>query len=117
MATIQRTQANTNNRTIRAERWASMAQNDEGADLPFAVYSDRSVQVAGVFGGATVVFEGSNDGGSTWATLSDPWGNPLSFTAAGLKQITSITLLARPRVAGGDGTTDINVSLCGKEPA
>ncbi|GAA0586678.1 hypothetical protein ACFQH5_20250 [Halomonas salifodinae] len=86
--------------------------NDVGAELPFAEWFDRTVQATGTFGsGGTVVWEGSNDGGTTWATLKDRQGNALSFTAAGLGAVDGITELARPRVTAGDGTTDINVSV------
>jgi hypothetical protein len=116
MTTIARTQVPTNNRLIRREQWLGMAQNDDGQVLELAVYTDRSVQVSGTFGGATVLLEGSNDG-VTWATLTDPTSAPLSFAAAGLKQISEIACYARARIDGGNGTTDINVNLCLKEPA
>jgi len=115
MATIARTQATTNNRLLRIERWLSMALNDVGEVLPFAAYTDRSVQVSGTFGGATVLIEGSNDN-SSWFTLTDPAGDALSFTAAGLRQVTEIAYYARASVVGGNGTTAINVHLCLKEP-
>ena len=44
---------------------------DDGAPIPFAQWSDRSVQFVGTWGGGTVVFEGSNNGGTTYATLND----------------------------------------------
>jgi hypothetical protein len=114
MATIQSEMIDARNRLVRNERW-TLAQNDDGQPHRFASYSDRSVHVSGVFGGASVVFEGSNDGGATWVTLSDPQGAALTFTAVGLKQVDQISLLARPRVTGGDGTTNLQVNLCAKE--
>ena len=69
-------------------------------------YSDRTIQFTGTFRRwRTVILEGSNDGGTTWATLTDPLGNALSFTSAGMKQITELPELVRPRVTAGDGTT------------
>lgn len=47
---------------------------------------DRSVQVAGTFGGATVAVVGSNDG-TNWAPLHDESGVALTFTAAGAHAI------------------------------
>jgi hypothetical protein len=90
--------------------WAALAQGETGDLVEFPSYVDRTFQVTGTFGGATVVFEGSNDG-STYFTLSDPQGNQLSLTTAGLKQVEEITRYARPRVIGGDGTTSLAVVL------
>jgi hypothetical protein len=74
-------------------------------------WSDRSVQVAGTGGtGLNVPIEGSNDG-TNWVTLKDPFSNPIVFTAAGLAQVTEISRFIRPRIAGGDGTTNVNVTI------
>jgi hypothetical protein len=69
------------------------------------------VQLAGTAGaGLNVVVEGSNDG-TNWATLKDPFANPIAFTTAGISQIVEISRYIRPRVAGGDGTTNVTVTL------
>jgi len=73
--------------------------------------SIRSVQITGTFGaGGTCVIEGSNDG-TNYATLADPQGNALSFTAAGIEAILENTKYIRPRVTAGDGTTSLTVTL------
>lgn len=115
MATIDKTQLATGNtRTVNVQ-WA-LANGDVGTALPFSQYADKSIQVAGVFGvGGTVVLEGSNDGGLNWQTMTDVQGNLLSFSSAKLKQVTEVTMLARPNVTGGDGTTALTVSLCIRE--
>jgi len=92
-------------------RWA-LANGETGNPLEFVSYVDRSVQVTGTFGaGGTVVLEGSNDG-TNYHTLTDPQGNPLSFTAAGLLAVTEVCVFVRPRVTGGDGTTALTITLC-----
>ena len=90
--------------------WVALAMGETGDKVEFPSYVDRTFQVTGTFGGATIVFEGSNDD-ATYFTLSDPQGNQLSLTAAGLKQIEEITRYARPRLIGGDGTTALKVVL------
>lgn len=91
--------------------WTGLANGDDGAPLEGPGYADRSFQISGTFGtGGTVVIEGSNDEGVTWATLHDPFGNPLSFTSADLAAVTEATGLIRPRVTAGDGTTNIKIS-------
>lgn len=93
--------------------WTSLAQNDSGGEVTWLQYADRSVQVSGTFGGATVVIEGSNDG-TNWATLTDPQGNALNITSAKIEQVMEICLHVRPRVSGGDGTTALAVTIVGR---
>jgi hypothetical protein len=84
---------------------------DTGAPIGGMGWSDRSAQLAGTAGvGLNVVIEGSNDG-TNWVTLKDPFANPITFTTAGLSQVTEISQFIRPRVAGGDGTTNVNVTI------
>lgn len=73
--------------------------------------ADRSVQVTGTFDSATVLLQGSNDGGTTWATLSDPLGNALSFTVAGFKQISELALDMRPSHSGGTATESLTITI------
>jgi len=93
-------------------RWSPLANGDRGSSLEFANYQDRSVQITGTFGaGGSVSIRGSNDGGTTWATLTDPLGNALTFTSTGLKQITELPEYIAPFVTAGDGTTALTVDL------
>jgi hypothetical protein len=87
---------------------------ETGDPLPFTKYADRSVQVSGTFGaGGTVVVQGSNNG-TNYHTLTDPQGNALSFTAAGLEQITEVVKFIRPSVTAGDGTTSLTVTIAAR---
>lgn len=94
--------------------WASLAAGETGDRLMGAQYTDKSVQVVGTFGGASVYFEGSNDG-TNWATLTDPQGNDLIFTTAKIELVSEATWYVRPRVSGGDGTTNLAVHVLMKE--
>lgn len=114
MATINHTRAATNSSAAFVATWTGLAQGDSGDALPFSQFADKSVQVAGTFGGASVTVEGSNDG-TNWATLTDPQGNDLVITSPKIEMITEATLLTRPCVVGGDGTTALNVSMLCKE--
>jgi hypothetical protein len=70
------------------------------------------VQVLGTFGaGGNLRVEGSNDGGTTYATLTDPQGNALDFTSAKIEQITEVCELVRARVTAGDVTTSLTVAF------
>lgn len=78
--------------------------NADGAPVSSVLTGDRCVQVSGTFGGATITMQGSLDG-STWATLSDPTGTALTFTAAGLKGISEAAKFIRPLLSGGSGSS------------
>lgn len=91
--------------------------DDVTVAIPFVQWADRSVQVTGTFGAAgNLRVEGSNDGGTTYATLTDPQGNALDFTAAKIEAITEIVELVRARVTAGDGTTSLAVTFVCRRP-
>lgn len=114
MATITPTQSRVGNGLDQlVVTWASMTNSgsDVGAAIELARFSDRSVQVTGTFGASgNLRIEGSNDG-TNYVALTDPQGNALNLTAAGIEQIMEITRYIRPRVTNGDGTTSITVTL------
>jgi hypothetical protein len=114
MATFASISSPTGNHNSFVVSWLPLASGDEGSAARFSQYTDKSVQVSGIFGGATLRFEGSNDG-TTYFPLTDPQGNALDFTSAKLKAVTEATLWVRPRVVGGDGTTNLAVSVLMKE--
>jgi hypothetical protein len=92
------------------------ATSDVGSAIGFAQYADRSIQVLGTFGAAgNLRLEGSNDGGTTWAVLTDPQGNNLDFTAAKIEAITELCAQIRPRVTAGDGTTSLTVVILARK--
>lgn len=100
--------------TSRSQRftWSGLENGDSGRPLISPHLNDKSVQVLGTFGvGGTLIIEGSNDGGTTYVTLTDEQGSALSFTTAGLKTILQNVEVIRPRVTGGDGDTDLTVCL------
>lgn len=112
MATIEFVFAPKIRGDITTVRWIGLANGDVGSALDFSEYFDRSIQVVGTFGAAgSMVFEGSNDGGTVWATMTDYTGNPLTFSSAGIKQISELPERVRPRVTTGDGTTNLSVHI------
>lgn len=91
-------------------RWV-LAADDVGEPIKAHMFPDRTVQVFGTFGGATVTFQGSLGEGS-YATLVDQSDNFLSFTSGPkIEAIAPNTVWVRPFVTGGDGTTSITVLL------
>lgn len=92
--------------------WTAVTENDTAAAVECGDFADRSVYIGGTFGGATVVFQGSNDG-TNYATLTDPQGNNISKTSAGLEAVTELTAYARPSASGGTGQS-LNVVMIGR---
>lgn len=98
---------------VAVTTWSPLQADDDGVPVRLAVYSDRSIQVTGTFGGASVTIGGSNDG-ITYHALSSTDGQALTLTAAALKQIVELPIWIKPRIFGGDGTTNLTVILSGR---
>lgn len=96
--------------------WTGLLNGDSGEPIDWTIFADRSVQVLGTLGaGGTVLLEGSNDGGTTWATLNDAGGSPLSMTSLKIEQVLEMTEKVRPRVSAGDGTTNLTVIIVARK--
>lgn len=112
MAVISAVIVPANDIEILRAYWANLTTDDTGAPIEMAAFADRSIQMTGTFDGATVAMQGSNDGGTTWVTLKDPFGNDLTFTAAGLRTIVDLAYHVRPAVTvNGAGGCDVNAYL------
>lgn len=96
--------------------WETLTNGDDGDEVELPGFADRSVQVEGTFGaGGSINLEGSNKPApavdADWVILTDPQGNALTLTAAGLEAISEYTRWIRPHVTAGDGTTDLDVRV------
>lgn len=87
----------------------TLAGTDDGAPINFAEWADRSIQFVGTFATGSVVFEGSNDNGVTYQTLTDAANVAISKTANALSQVTECVERARPRAAAA--VTSVVVTL------
>ena len=99
------------NNGIRVVKWEGLGQGDDGAPSTLINFADRTIQVFGTFGaGGSVRVEGSLDG-VNYAPLTDPQGNYIVLSTAKLEAISEVVRYIRPVVVGGDGTTDLTVSI------
>lgn len=106
--TINR-QIDPDNGSVIKSTWNDLVSgNNVGISVKMPQHVDRCVEIRGVFDGATVVLEGSN-GGTAYATLTNPAGSALSFTAAGLKQVVESPLYIRPNVTANVGNNTVLV--------
>lgn len=97
--------------------WAGLGNGDTGNPFGARLFADRSVQVVGTFGsGGQMNLEGSNDGGTSWSTLTDPQGNALEMTDTTIEAILEYTELIRPNVTAGDGSTDLTIHIVARKP-
>lgn len=100
-----------NPKSAYAITWDTLTStNTDGSPVEMGVWSDRSIQIVGPFGAGTFVWQGSNDG-SNWVTLTDPQGNAISKTAAGIENIEEVTRYMRPAVTSADGSTALVATL------
>jgi len=103
-------------RTVDGAAWVAqwdLVQSETGDAESFVWSADKTVQVFGTFGGATVVWEGSCLAltPTDWQGLSDPQGVALSSATAYLASVSEVVTHIRPRVIGGDGSTALTCAL------
>jgi len=80
--------------------WVLTTADPNGAYVtPYGDYADRTLHVFGTFGGATVVLDGSLDGGTNSEILTDPQGNAISKTAAAIEAVLEVVSAIRPRLS------------------
>lgn len=103
---------------IRSMRviWANVTESDTCTAVQFPHARDKTVQVKGTFGGATITIEGSLDEaiGGTYAGLTDPQGNAIAFTAAGIESIMENTQWVKPVTASGSSSSVTVTMLVGE---
>jgi len=98
--------------TFRSE-WEGLTVDNEAAPFSLPVSKDFSVQVFGTFGDATVVFECSNErvfDKEKVFYLKDKYGTEIGLTSGG-EMVEALLYWIRPKVVGGDDTTDLTVVM------
>lgn len=93
--------------------WTGITNADTAVSVGSAENADRTVQMEGVFGSATVAIQGSLDN-VNFETLHDAFGNLLTFTGPGIKTISEATPYIKPVPSGGDGTQSLKAMIFAK---
>lgn len=93
-------------RTVKGIQWVGITEADPtGSAAMAAHFNDKTVAVSGTFGsGGNLTFEGSNDG-TNWFPMTDPQGNPLTFTSGRLEMLQENPLYIRPVLSAGTGVS------------
>jgi hypothetical protein len=98
-------------------KWSSIGDSDTCTPVQRPDLADRSFQVEGTFGGATMALQGSNDSttGSDghFETLTNPVGTAATQSSAGVMQITEATRWIMPKTSGGSGSS-LTVTVCAR---
>lgn len=98
--------------------WSNLTENDECASYgeadsdQLSQYDDRSVQVEGDFGGASIDICGSNDD-AHYQVLSDPTGVALTITSARIRGLLEYVKAIKPVRTGG-AATNLTITLLAK---
>lgn len=97
--------------------WLAVANGDQGAPIELFNLVDLTVTIEGTFStGGSCTLQGSNDG-STWHSLTDPQGNAITKTAAGIEVVTEAPRYVRPTITAGDGSTAIDIRIVARRGA
>jgi hypothetical protein len=92
--------------------WAGITAGEECEHVSYSGAPDRTVQVVGTFGGASVSVDGTlEDEPANWLPLTDPQGNSLSIAVARIEAVTELVRYIKPTLHGGDGTTLLTVHI------
>lgn len=108
MATVQPTVTMINDDVVRFQ-WTLTSTDNDGAPIgpQHASFADRTVQVTGTIGTASVLtIQGSNDG-ANWGFLNDAFGGDLNALAVNtMNSIAEVPLFTRPILGTpGSGAT------------
>jgi len=92
--------------------WTGLLNGDVGEAIEAHEMGDRTVTFDGpTFGtGGMIKLRGSNDG-ANYYDMTDPQGNAISKTAAGVEIVAERPRYMRPEVTAGDGTTSLTCRL------
>ena len=112
MAIIDPVVVQLNTKTV-VVTWETVTNDDTGAPVGLSEYPDKTVQVIGTFGttgiatmqGSPLAAPGAND----WGALHNPQGTDIAIGDKEPLVIAESPRVFRPSVAGGDGTTDLDI--------
>lgn len=96
--------------------WEGVTESDTCLPVTVDSVQDKTVQVLGTFGAATVILQGTlqprlaHTESPTYFSLSDSTGTTISLTAAGGVEVLEAVHRIRPSASGGTGQ-DLDIYL------
>ncbi len=104
------------NGRVRQVVWSGLLNTDTGDPVIVAPFSNLTVHADGVFGGATVALQGSNNN-VAYGSLRDHQGVAIALTVDTIVQAAQENpLFVRPILSGGDANTNLVVTLIATQP-
>ena len=92
--------------------WTLTTADPEGGWFEWAQWADRCGTAFGTWGGATLTWQGSNDGTNAFTLSNAAGGTAATQTADGGKQLLELPLYVRPKLTSvGVGATVV-AELC-----
>lgn len=91
--------------------WPLTTANPDGAPIQAPEWADRTWQATGTFGGATVAFQGSNDGTNWFSLTNAAGGAAVALVAAGGCSTVELPLYVRPNLTVVGAGATISVTL------
>jgi hypothetical protein len=95
--------------------WTDVGDSDTCVATTTAQYNRACVQTKGTFSSATIVLQGSNDEGTTFAPLTDLTGTAISHTSAGIDGVGESPLEMRPSSTGGSSSSTTIILTLSKD--
>lgn len=96
---------------VKKAEWDAVPNGGNGDSVSMVDYPDVCVVIDGAFGvGGSCTLKGSMDG-TNFYPLTNPQGNVITMTSAGIATVIETPEYIAPFVTAGDGTTAINVSM------
>ena len=92
--------------TLRV-RWSGLLATDVGDPFACHQFKGKTVHMYGTFGGS-VALQGNN-GGTTWITVTDPQGNPISMAAEAIEEVLEAISEIRPSAGAGVGNVTVDL--------
>lgn len=91
--------------------WENIAEGDDTSSVLLRPSNnDKTVQVTGTFGGATITIQGSIDG-VNWFSVKNATGTTVSFTSAGGAFMAENVPYYRVVIENGTNS-DVDVHIC-----
>lgn len=94
--------------------WALTTANPDGLPVDKVEWADRTWQAQGTWGGATLTFQGSNDGANWFSLTNAAGGAAAALTANGGLASIELPLYVRPNLTVVGAGATITVTLCAR---
>lgn len=117
MATVTPTlnhQVSEADRSVFLASWSLTTANADGAPIERVEWADRTWQAVGTWGGATLAFQGSNDGTNWFPLTNAAGGSAATLSANGGLATVELPRFVRPNLTTPGAGATITVTLCAR---